>query len=96
MRRSYTQGLKEVIDAYLKEMGLEDKIKEITAINSWEEIIGKTIANRTKDIYIKKKKLYIHMNSAVARNELIMIRDGILKAFNEKAGEKIVDEIVIK
>ncbi len=96
MRRSNTQTIAEVIQDYLRELRIDKKIKEISVLNQWEEIIGKTIARSTKDIFIKDKILFVYLRSSVIRNELLIIRDGIIKAINEKAGEEIITDIVLK
>jgi len=96
MRRSKTQPLSKIIQEYLKEYNIDKKIKEISIINQWEEIIGKTIARSTKDIFIKNKTLFIYLNSAVVRNELFIIREGIINTINDRAGEEIVQNIVLR
>ena len=96
MRKTNTQSLGEVIDEYLKVLKIDKRLKEVQLINSWEEIIGKTIARSTKDIFIKNRKIFIIVQSSVIRNELLMIKEGLLKALNDKAGEKIIDEVVIR
>lgn len=96
MRKKNTQKLDEVIQEYLKALKIDDKIKEVRLIRSWDEMVGKTIARSTKDIYIKNRKLFVQLNSSVIRNELFMIRDGLKNALNDQAGESIIDEIILK
>ena len=96
MRRSNTQKIADVIKDYLKEAQIEGKLKEVQVVNSWEELVGKTIARRTNRIYIKNGKLYLYMNSSIVKNELLMHREGIIERINTNAGEEIVKEIVIR
>jgi len=96
MRKSNTQTIANVIKDYLKEAQIEGKLKEVQVVNSWEELVGKTIARRTNRIYIKNGKLYLHMNSSIVKNELMMFREDIIERINTKAGEEIVKEIVIR
>ncbi|MCD6566215.1 MAG: DUF721 domain-containing protein [Bacteroidales bacterium] len=96
MRKSNTQTIASVINDYLKEAQIEGKLKEVQVVNSWEELVGKTIARRTNRIYIKNGKLYLHMNSSIVKNELMMFRESIIERINTKAGEEIVKEIVIR
>lgn len=96
MRRSNTQNIAEVIRNYLEKTQLEGKLKEVKVVNSWEELVGKTIARRTNKLYIKNKKLYLHVNSSIVKNELLMLRETIKEKINAKAGEEIVKEIVLK
>ena len=96
MRKSNTQTIASVIRDYLKEAQIEGKLKEVQVVNSWEELVGKAIARRTTRIYIKNGKLYLHMNSSIVKNELMMHREGIIERINTKAGEEMVKEIVIR
>ncbi|MBA7581359.1 hypothetical protein ES708_23261 [subsurface metagenome] len=96
MRKSNTQTIASVIKDYLKEAQIEGKLKEVQVVNSWEELVGKTIARRTNRIYIKNGKLYLHMNSSIVKNELLMFRESIIERINTNAGEEIVKEIVLR
>ncbi len=96
MRKSNTQTIARVIKDYLKEAQIEGKLKEVQVVNSWEELVGKTIARRTNRIYIKNGKLYLHMNSSIVKNELLMFRESIIERINTNAGEEIVKEIVLR
>ena len=96
MRRSKTQNIGEVIHAYLQETGLSKKIKEVELINEWEEIVGPTISKKTTRIEIKSGTLVLHIQSSVVRNELMMLRETLRNRLNEKAGEEIIREIILK
>lgn len=96
MRKKNTQKIDEVVKEYLKAFKIDDKLKEVKLIKSWEEVVGKTIARSTSNIYIKNRKLFVKLNSSVIRNELFMLREGLKKALNDKAGEEIIDEIILK
>lgn len=96
MRKKNTQKIDEVIKEYLKAFKLDDKLKEVELIRAWEDVVGKTIARSTKKIFINKRRLFVQLNSSVIRNELFMLRDGLKKALNDKVGQSIIDEIILK
>jgi hypothetical protein len=96
MRKKNTQKIDEVVKEYLKALKIDDKLKEVRLIKSWDDVVGKTIARSTSNIYINNRKLFVKLNSSVIRNELFMLRDGLRKALNDKAGEIIIDEIILK
>ncbi len=96
MRRSKTHSIGEVIRSYLEDTGLDHKLKEVNLIESWEEIVGKMISNRTEKIEIKNGKMIIYLKSSVVKNELMMLRESLKEALNNKAGEEIIYEIVLK
>jgi predicted nucleic acid-binding Zn ribbon protein len=96
MRKSNTQPIEKVIREYLREMNIDQKLKEVGIVSQWEKLMGKTVAVRTSQIYIRNHILYIHVTSSVLKNELLMMRQAIIEKINEEAGERIVEQIVIK
>jgi predicted nucleic acid-binding Zn ribbon protein len=96
MRRSKTISLAEALRDYITEMNMGLKLSEVGVINSWEEIVGKAISSRTTKIYIKDHVLFVHLNSSVVRNELLMLRDVLKAKLNEKAGSEVVNDIVLR
>jgi len=96
MRRSNTQSLSEVLRDYVKGTSIEKKLKEVDIVQSWEELLGKTIAHYTKNISLKNRILYLEINSSVVKNELFMMREEIRRKLNEKAGEELVEKIIFK
>ena len=96
MRRSKTITLAEAVNDYIREMNLGGKLSEIAVINSWEEIVGKAISSRTTKIFIKDHILYVHLNSSVVRNELLMLREALREKLNKKAGSEVIIDIVLR
>jgi len=96
MRRSNTQSLSEVLREFINKNRIERKLKEVDAVQSWENLLGKTIARYTRNISIRNKILYVEISSAVVKNELIMMREEIRLKINEQAGEELVSRIVFK
>lgn len=96
MKRSNTQSLGEALRAYIREMNIENKLKEVDIVSSWEELLGKTIGRYTQNIFISKGILYVEISSSVVKNELLMMREEIRTKLNEQAGEELISKIVFK
>ena len=94
MNRSNDKSLKEAIEQMLQVYKIKRKFDETALIAFWPEMVGKSVANRTKNIYIKDRKLYIRLESSVIKHELLMMRSQILDKMNERAGGSVIDEIV--
>lgn len=73
---------------------LRRKFDETALIVAWPEMMGSAVANRTKDIFIRDRKLFIRLESAVIKNDLMMMRSNIIEKMNEMAGSNVIDEIV--
>ncbi len=95
-RNSNDQTMKEAVNSMLKAFRLDGKLQQIKLIESWEKIMGPTVAHRTVDIKIYGKKLFVNLNSASLRQELFQEREKILKLLNEEAGEVVIEEIVFQ
>ena len=96
MRRSKTISLAEAVNDYIREMNLGGKLSEVSVINSWEETVGKAISSRTTKIFIRDHILYVHLNSSVVRNELLMLREALKEQLNKKAGSEVIKDIVLR
>jgi predicted nucleic acid-binding Zn ribbon protein len=96
MRRSRTISIAEAMKDYIKEMNLEGKLLEVNLINSWEEIVGKAISTRTSKVFIKDQVLYVYLNSSVARNELMMLKEALREKLNARSGQEVIKDIVLR
>lgn len=96
MRRSNTQNISTIITDMLKEFRIDDKLREVRLINAWEEVLGTKIARSTSNIYIANRVLFVHFNSSIIRNELLMLKSSIVKTLNDKAGASVIDDIVMR
>jgi len=95
MRAKSSIGMKEAIEKWLDVSRLRSKFDESSIIAAWPDIIGRAIANRTEKIYIHDKKLFVRVESAVIKNELVLMRQQIIARANEHAGRTVVEECVV-
>lgn len=96
MKRSNTQNIKEVVDQLLDQLQIKQKLKEIEAINTWKDMMGKTVARHLKEVTINRRVMFVRLTSSIVRAELNMMRSAMAKAVNDRVGESVIDDIVIK
>ncbi|WP_443937776.1 DUF721 domain-containing protein [Pedobacter sp. MW01-1-1] len=94
MRKPNDVTMKQAIGKLLDVYRLRRKFDETSIVAVWPEIMGTAIANRTTQIYIRDRKLFIRLESSVIKNELVMVRLGIIKKLNEHAGSEVITDIV--
>lgn len=94
MRKPNDMTLKEAISKMLAVYRLRGKFDETGIVAYWPELMGKAIANRTTQIYVSQKKLFVRIESSVIKNELLMVKSGILQKLNEHAGSEVITELV--
>ena len=93
MKEGKTKQIDELVDQVLRNMGLEQKFKEHEVCMIWPEVVGQMIASRTKSVRVMDGKLFV--TSAVVRNEIMMVKEGLIRALNEKVGKEVVKEMII-
>lgn len=92
-RNSNQATVGELIEKLMKAYRLDGKLKEIDVLESWEEMMGKAIATRTKNLYIRNKTLFLTIDSSVMRDELSQGKTIIIQRVNDKAGFEIINNI---
>jgi hypothetical protein len=95
-RKSNETPVSEIIELWLRQNGLNSKYKEFRMLQSWGELMGPMIANRTDDIRIYEGVLYIQLSSASLRTELSYAKAKIIQSLNDKVGELIIKDIVFR
>lgn len=96
IRRTYTRSIKDVVSDYLKENELGGKLDEQEMIRLWYEITGKMVANATRSVSIRNRKMFVKIESSVIRNEISMIREGLIRELNSRFPEPLIDDIILK
>jgi hypothetical protein len=95
-RKSNDQSLKEAMEDMLKAYKLDDKLRQFKLVESWEKIMGPSVARRTEEVKFYGKKLFVKLNSASLRQELFQEREKIVKLLNEEAGAVVLEEVVFQ
>ena len=76
-------------------MRLSRQYKEREVCHIWPDVVGGMIASRTKSVRVMDGKLFVSFTSAVVRNEIMMVKEGLIRALNEKVGKEVVKEMII-
>ncbi len=96
MKKHNDQKFNEVLQEMVNRYRLKSKLHQ-TKINSlWGELMGPTISTYTRNISVRKKTLYITIDSASLKNELSLAKKKIIKIINEELGENYIEEVVIR
>ena len=88
--------IKEAVERMLEVYKLRRKFDETALVAAWPELMGPAIANRTEKLYISNRKLYITVESAVIKNELLLMRSQIIGRMNEYVGQVVIEDIVVR
>ena len=94
-RNKNQSSIGEVIEKLMKAYQLDGKLKEVEVISKWEEMMGRAVFIRTKNIYIKNRILYLSIDSSVMREELMYGKSVIIQRVNEVAGFEMIHDVWI-
>lgn len=65
-------------------------------MQQWPEIVGEAISRRAKATRLEHGKLYVSVDRATWRNELMLRKNDILRKVNAAARRKIVSDIIFR
>ena len=89
-------SLGEALKDFLNKSRLKGDIQALQIDDVWEEIMGKTVARYTDKLQIIGDKLFISTSVAPLKHELVYQREKIVQRVNEKLGNNVIKEVVIK
>ena len=96
MRRNDAEQIGEMIKKFFRQNGLESPLNEYRLVQAWDDMVGPAIARYTDNLYIKNQTLYVHLTSAVLRQELMMARELLIKNLNRAVGAQVIGNIVFR
>ena len=92
---SEIQHIGSAIQHMLREFHLKAKFDEANVVASWERLVGKPIAKRTKKVFVRNKVVFVELDSPSMKHDLNMHKAQILSILRKEFGEDSVGEIVI-
>lgn len=93
-RKKDATPLADAFQDLLKAYRLEDTYQEKLLISSWPNLVGKTIADRTSNVYIKDKKLMVKITSGPVKKELQLNKSKVIALIESQIGKGIVDDVI--
>lgn len=93
-RKKDATPLANAFQDLLKAYRLEDTYQEKLLISSWPTLVGKTIADRTSNVYIKDKKLMVKITSGPVKKELQLNKSKVIALIESQIGKGIVDDVI--
>lgn len=95
MKRNDAEQIGKLIQQYLRRESLESPLNEQRLLDAWPQVLGPA-ANYTDNLFIRNQVLYVHLKSAALRQELMMGRELLIRALNEKVGATVITNIIFR
>lgn len=96
MKRTNAQPIGSMLEKLFKSPNIAAKIAEGSLPHVWREVVGEVAAAETRQVRFVRGVLYIHLTSAILRNELMMQREPLVRSINAKLGIDLVEKLVIQ
>src|ERR1700755_1126841 len=92
--KANTHHVGDAIRDMLKSYQLTSKFDEATVVASWERLVGKPIAKRTKRVSVRDHVLFVELDSPSMKNDLALHKRQILAVFEKEFGKDVIRELV--
>jgi predicted nucleic acid-binding Zn ribbon protein len=77
-------------------MGIGTRLAERRTLLLWDEVVGPEIAQAARPDRINRGSLHVRVKTATWRHALLFHREEIRHKLNERLGEELVKQIVLK
>ena len=89
----HTTNFSSALKTALERQGLSRRIREEEVTLRWEELVGTAIANHASPKRLRDGVLWLEVKDAAWRQELHLMRSGLIERINAGVGEEIVREL---
>lgn len=93
MFKKRVQTIDEILQRFLRDEGLETPLLQKRLIDSWETVVGETVAQYTTEKFIKNQTLFVKITNPALRQDLGMMRSQLVKRLNETVSSLIIIDI---
>ena len=90
-----TQHIGQAIQGLLKSYHIKSKFDEVSLVTSWERIVGKPVAKRTRKVFVRNKVLFVELDSPAMKHDLNLHKSQIIELLQKEFGPDVVKEVVI-
>ena len=87
------KSINTIINGFLKNSGLSSGVNQQKAIDVWNDVVGKSIAENTEVLSVEHGVLFIRVSSSSWSQELQLKKKEILLKVNNKIGNKTITDL---
>lgn len=85
----------QAIQKLLTSYKIKSKFDEANLVASWERLVGKPVAKRTKRLFMRNRVLFIELDSPSMKNDLSLHKTHIIEVFQKEFGADVIQDLVI-
>ena len=97
MSKRYNEHMKmsEVLKEFVEANKLQTGLDKVNVKQAWKDIMGNGVNSYTEKVLLKRDVLYVHLSSAVLREELSYGKEKIITLMNEALGKDLIKKLVL-
>jgi len=85
----------EALSHWLDRYRLRKGHDETLVLQAWDEVLGPSISKQTTRKKVQNRVLFVQLESAVVRKELLMVKTKIISSINEHLGREAITDLQI-
>jgi predicted nucleic acid-binding Zn ribbon protein len=90
---SNEQSMGEALSLWLDRYRLRRGTDETRVLQAWDELMGPSIVRQTTKKKVQNQILYVQLESAVVRKELLMVKSKIISSINEHLSREAIKDV---
>ena len=90
---SNEQSMGEALSLWLDRYRLRRGTDETRVLQAWDELMGPSIVRQTTKKKVQNQILYVQLESAVVRKELLMVKSKIVSSIHEHLGREAIKDV---
>ncbi len=93
-RSRQPEKIGQVLVRTLKGLKIDRRLKEEGALLKWDQVVGERIASQTNPLRVRDSILFVRVENASWRNELVFLKGKIIKELNQSVRANVIKDIV--
>jgi len=93
-RLNTPERIDKILGRTLKSLKIERRIKQETIVLNWCKVVGERISTQTIPQKVRDSILFVRVENASWRNELVFLKAKIIKELNQSVGDNVIRDIV--
>ncbi|MDR9375287.1 MAG: DUF721 domain-containing protein [Schleiferiaceae bacterium] len=96
MKKQNEVNLGEAIRDFIRRNELDDKLLETEIYQRWEELAGKAVNLKTREVRYWRGRLVVRVSSPALRQELQLRREALREQINQRLKNRPVETLEIR
>ncbi len=92
--KATTSPIENVVEDLLKVYQLKKKFSELEVTDAWKSVTNPIVGKRTVRVYVQENTMFVKLESASLKNELLMRKTQLIKDLNQKVGQDIIKTLI--